>query len=337
MAKTGKISIPNVVLSNKKITRTATLLFGLLKFHQYDKPKLTISRAELAADLGGVSLATISKAIKGLETEGYIKVYREYKKRNIYQVRKIISTTWVQVPLSLLSSAGTATEKLTVGYVNELSKGQGVCYAWQSSMARMVGCSRTTAHRTLSGLETAGRMKVKHRGGGRKRGNYYVLINSIVLKHEAKKTVSKLYAKDKIYLKDFKELPTKVFSSRGLSSADEAFNRLRRHGVNRKVAESLVFEQNTPAENVHQAIDNALMLQAHKQHQLGALFCKHTWNLAGYIVGTLNTARREVKIVRPSKLYLKEKAGQNRRGWMPMDESVFKARQAAQIAALSSA
>ena len=334
MAKTGKISIPNVVLSNKKITRTATLLFGLLKFHQYDKPELTISRAELAADLGGVSLATISKAIKGLEAEGYIKVYREYKKQNIYQVRKIISTTWIQVPMALLSSAGTATEKLTVGYVNELSKRQGVCYAWQSSMAQMVGCSRTTAHRTLSGLETAGRMKVQHRGGGRKRGNYYVLINSIVLKHEAKKTVSKLYAKDKKYLKDFKEPPIKVFSSGDLSSADEAYNRLRRHGVNRKVAESLVFEQQTPAESVNRAIDNALVREAHEKHRLGQLFCKKTWNLAGYIVGTLNTARREVKIVRPSKLYLREKAGLNKRGWAPMAETEFQRRRDQQVAAL---
>jgi len=91
------------------------------------------------------------------------------------------------------------------------------------------------------------------------------------------------------------ELPVKKESSqKGLSEEQqEGLELLLRFGVDAKVAHSLILRNHTPVDSICEVIKNGLA----RQHESGSL-----WKLEpGYIVAALNAARREGKLIGPTR------------------------------------
>jgi hypothetical protein len=109
------------------------------------------------------------------------------------------------------------------------------------------------------------------------------------------------------------------------SPQEQAVQKLIRHGVHQAVAAAIVFDQHHPPESVDQAIDNAVIRQAeYRQKGLDRL---KPFNRAAYIVGSLNQARREAHVVKPSVLLAKAKAlHEQRKAFKPMSDNDFEER-----------
>lgn len=71
---------------------------------------------------------------------------------------------------------------------------------------------------------------------------------------------------------------------------------LVRRGVDEKVAQSIVYNQNTPLESIEEVIKNGLAKEIEAKRTGGRFRIE-----AGYIVAALNGARKEGKIVGPTK------------------------------------
>lgn len=98
----------------------------------------------------------------------------------------------------------------------------------------------------------------------------------------------------------------KDFSQTKLSSADarvRGFQLLLRQNVNQKVAQSIFYDKHTPLESIEETIKNGLARQKYEQ---GFIL------RPGYIVAALNGARKEDKVVTPTKKSKKLKQEINR-------------------------
>jgi hypothetical protein len=78
----------------------------------------------------------------------------------------------------------------------------------------------------------------------------------------------------------------------GATVQDQAYHLLLRYGVDHKVAQSIVYEQQTPPESIQEAVTNGL---AKHKYESGFVITP------GYIVAALNGARKEGKVVSPTK------------------------------------
>ncbi len=75
-----------------------------------------------------------------------------------------------------------------------------------------------------------------------------------------------------------------------------ALTLLLRYGVDHKVANRIVLDQQTPLESIEETIKNGLAKENHARENRGKFVLE-----PGYIVKTLNTARKEGKVVGPTK------------------------------------
>ena len=288
------VAVPDSVLRDPHLSFPAKLLFGVLRYRQYDKTHCWPSIEGLAKQLGGVSRGTVCRAIRQLEKAGYITIERRHRRSNLYAVRNIQDRTFLRIRLDLVGSPGvSAIDKLLIASLEYKSHNDdGHAYPHQERLARELGCTRSTIFRALVRLEAENKIQVKHRGGGRKRGNFYRLV----LERGPEKTVSKRGAKHK-YLKELKETAaTADFSQRTLSPRDQAYSELLRLQVHPKVAHSIIFEQRHPPQAVFDAIDNAIFAEP-VRHAQGKAF-----RIPNYIIGSLNRARREGHVLTASPL-----------------------------------
>lgn len=102
---------------------------------------------------------------------------------------------------------------------------------------------------------------------------------------------------DKDKSTDEKTDKPKIFQKEDLSSKDSrhsAFSLLLRYGVDSTVANSIVFDQNTPPASIIEVVKNGLA----KEVSTGGEFTIGP----GYIVKALNQARSEGKVVGPTKI-----------------------------------
>ncbi len=153
-----------------------------------------------------------------------------------------------------------------------------------------------------------------------------------------RKSQTILAEKDKLYNRDNTQTTTEIknFSQKGLSSRrpdqeqERAYRLLLRYGVDRKVATAIVFEQLTPPESIEEAVKNGLVKE---KYEKGFIL------KPGYIVEALNTARRESKVIGPTKKskalkrVLSEK--QKNRGSPPISQTEFEKRKKKQLAAIA--
>lgn len=104
---------------------------------------------------------------------------------------------------------------------------------------------------------------------------------------------------------------------------------LRRYGVDREVARSIVYDQNTPVASIEETIKNGLA----KEEKSDGKFVLE----AGYIVKALNTARSEGKLVGPTKSskQLTARLAAAKTIHTPLEQKEFEKRKRRNMAALS--
>ncbi len=288
------VAVPDSVLRDPHLSFPAKLLFGVLRYRQYDKNHCWPGIEGLAKQLGGISRGTACRAIGQLERAGFITVTRRHRRSNLYTVRNIQDRTFLRIRLDLVASPGvSAIDKLLIASLEYKSHNDdGHAYPHQERLARELGCTRSTIFRALVRLEAENKIQVKHRGGGRKRGNFYRLV----LERGPEKTVSKRSAKDKYFEESKRTVQRRDFSQRALSSKDRAYRELLRQRIHPKVAHSIIFEQRHPPQAVFDAIDNAIFAEP-MRHAQGKAF-----RIPNYIIGSLNQARREGHVLTASPL-----------------------------------
>lgn len=305
------LAIPGSVLSDSRITPAAKLVFGLLRYRQYDKGSCWPGIESISRDLA-LSRSAVSRTIGQLEKIGYISVERLHKRSNSYTVSTIRDDRFLRIRLDLAALPGlSAMDKLILSMLDYLSSNDsGRAWIHQQTLADRLGCNRSTIHRALSRLEKLEHIQIDHRGGGRKRGNLYRISPAFlnrIMQHGPEKTVAKRGAKDKD-LKEIKRTPPKSqdISKGNLSSGTKtrAYCALLRQRVNKKTAQRIIFEHCHPPESVHHAIENALNLEP-VRHAQGKPF-----SIPAYIVGSLNQARGEAHEIGLNRLAIENRQRQ---------------------------
>ena len=299
------LSIPDSILKNPKLSATSKLLYGVLRYHQYDKTCCWPSIPTLCKVMGGTSRAAVSRAVKQLKTAGLVAVAKGYSRSNRYTVKVVRDRTFLRVRLDIvrLPSLLPIDKLLTASIKYKSNNADSYAYPFQDRLAAELGCSLSTICRALARLEAAKNIEVDHRGGGRKRGNYYRITDGfyrLVLTHDQRESTSKRGAKHKPL--EFKRtIETQKLPFKDLSETftqDQAYSLLLRFGVHRKVAWPIVYDQKTPPESVRNAVQNALSRKAWLK--LTDPFRANHFKTAGYIIASLNKARSETHLVRPS-------------------------------------
>ncbi len=335
------ISIPGSILCRIDLSATDKLVYGLLRFHQYGGDECWPGQSHLAESIG-CSVRAIGASVKRLEAAGLVTIQRRFKRSNAYQVQLVQDPTYLRVPDSILAAPDVpALHKLIMAGLGFKAANEDR-HAWphQETLARELGCSRSSIVRALKELEAAGKIQVKHRGGGRARGNLYRLKDgfySATVEHGRPETVPKVPNRKINNSEDSKRTePRRQISPGGLSpscrpvesppSAEErACRRLVAHGVHPTVADAILFRQHHPPDSVEQAIDNAILRQA--VHRAKGLHRLKPFSLAAYIVGSLNRARQEAHVVKPSTLLEQARARhEQRQAWTPLPADDFEER-----------
>jgi len=332
------VSVPASVKASPKLSATAKLLYGVLRFYQYGNDNCWPTTATLAHALG-VCRDSISRAIRQLEDVGLLQVERRFKRSSIYIVKPVMDEQFSRIPANLLAVPGmSATEKLLIASLTFKSNNESE-QAWphQATLAAELGCSRSTVLRSLEKLENEHRIQVRHRGGGRARGNFYRVngdFNCLNLQHGEAKSVAKADTKHKnpIDSKNKTGFTESNFGTLSDDRQDKAYRLLMRHGVHREVAYSLVYEQRHPPGSIVNAVANAITRQA--SFARIDPFRAEVFKVGGYIVASLNGARRENHTVKKSNRTGKVQADKK---WQPLTEAVFTARRRKMKAALFAA
>lgn len=343
------ISIPASVLSRKDLLPIDALLYGRLRFHQASKAECWPSLSHLAAGLH-CDVRTIVASIKRLAAAELVEVL-QIEGRTAYRVRIVKEARYLRVTDAVLRRAGLSPlAKLVLAMIAFGIQGNEDRHAFarQDTMAAWLGCSRRSIIRAVESLTAAGLIEARRRGP---RSNQYALtpqgeaaIVAKVAQQAGKRcdTFAPPYKKaENESFKELKETPPRSLPSAGLSGCrltgntprtkpastphEQAEERLKRVGVHPKVAAALVHVQHHPPASIEQAIDNALLSQAsHRQKGLDRL---KPFSVAAYVVGTLNQARREAHLVKPSSILAKAKAlHDQRKAWKPMTDSDFEER-----------
>jgi DNA-binding Lrp family transcriptional regulator len=339
------IAIPATVLLRKDLTATDKIIYGLLRFYQHGNDCCWPGLKELA-EAAGCSVRAVSSSIGRLEADALITVERAYRQNNVYVVKMIADATYLRVPVEILRTEGlSALGKLIAAALVYKAAGKGRAWPHQETLAAELGCSRRSVIRAIEELETSGKLEVHHGGGGRKRGNEYrptaAFYRAILARGTADRVTKVRPLRKQTEPEDLKRTgAVENVSSACLSGCrriespgtpeDRAFGRLVEHGVHRTIAESLVYDQHHPAASVEQAIDNALVRQAVHRQKGDDRF--RAFKLAAYVVGSLNQARREASLIKPSRLFVQAKARHDRaelhrrEAWRPLSESEFEQR-----------
>jgi len=340
------ISLPSSILKNQSLTQIAKAVYGALRYYQLDKGKC-YPKAETIAKLLGCGQRSVNTALRQLRNAGLVTSQRRFKNSNIYHVKIVRDAEYLRIPSNILSIIGlTMIEKLLIASLMYKENGQDdqkrQSWAFQNTLANELGASRWSIIRALERLEKAKNIDVKHRGGGRSRGNIYRMhdqFNCAILLHGSEINCSKT-AQQKI--NNHKELKRTYpkrenFSLKGLSQEktgqETAYELLTRHGINKKVAESIVFEQKHTPESIENAVTNAKARQA--IHKIADKDELKPFKLAAYIIGTLNTARREAHEVGQAKAVAEIRRRVDAiRNPKILDANAFEARRRAMIAQL---
>ncbi len=222
-------------------------------------------------------------------------------------------------------------EKLLYGEITALCNEKGYCWASNKYFAKLYGKHVDTITRWLKNLvELEYIRSIIDRDAGNSRRLYLsakvqiaTCKNAGSLPAPMRVAASKNAVqnnKDNNKLKN-KDNNSKDFSPGKLSKTNaesRGYSLLIQVGVAAKVAKAIVFEQQTPLESIEEAIKNGL---AKGKYQTGFVL------EPGYIVAALNGARKEGKVVGPTKKSnkLKNQIEQKKKlaNRQPMNETEF--------------
>lgn len=343
------ISVPESILSRTDLSATDKGVYGLLRFCQYDKGECWPSHRRLATVLD-CDVRTISASIERLAAAGLVEV-RQVEGRLLYHVNLVKDDRYLRVTEAVLRLPRLSVlAKLVLAMIAFGTQGNGDrhAFAGQDTMAARLGCSRRSILRAIASLQDAGLIEVRRRGP---RSNQYTLTPqgeaAIVAQQAGKRCDNFAQPYREAENESSKELKRtgadQEIPSAGLSGSrpvaslpdpqERAVQRLTGHGVHQTVAAAIVYEQHHPPDSIDQAIDNALLRQA--QHRQSGSDRLKPFRLAAYIVGSLNQARREAHVVKPSQLFARAKALHRRRQpWAPLPAGDFEERRRRCIAQL---
>lgn len=202
-----------------------------------------------------------------------------------------------------------AGAKLLYGEITALCNEQGYCWASNKYFADLYNKENKTISRWIAHLIDGGYIQSKI---DKSKGNQRHLYLSTKMSIPMDKNVHTLPPKksrpmDKKRTHNSKDNNTenitdnkKEISQRDLSSGGTgkhaAVTLLRRYGIEIEVARAIVYDQHTPTDVIRQVIINGLAKEAESRRTDGKFVLE-----AGYIVAALNQARREGKIVGPTK------------------------------------
>jgi len=179
--------------------------------------------------------------------------------------------------------------KLLYGEITALCSEKGYCWASNSYFAKLYGKDIRTISRWIALLIKAKYIKavIDKRKGNKRRLYLWTKMSIALDKNVLHNTTDNTTTKKKD-----KDFPSKRLSK--ADAQDQAYRLLTqpRLGVKPKVAHSIVYEQHVPLESIEETIKNGL---AREKYEEGFVL------QPGYIVAALNGARREGKVIGPTK------------------------------------
>jgi DNA-binding transcriptional regulator YhcF (GntR family) len=259
---------------------------------------------------------TAGRAVDEAEQAGYLEVDRNGKchSYHVCECVKGLAKTWVNPALVRDDGFGVLQAVL----LSELKFRQGDNEAtWPKirELAGVLGVSYCSIERAAFWLAALGYIQIRHRLWRRSSKNEYALTclgKEATGVSEPKRALSKSNillqtSMEGDYFKANSVRNDRLRAGFGLSfspePAPEVYRLLRFIGIADSVARPMAFEQRYPLADVKQAIVNAIIRRddyCRRMRRLGLPTPR--FNLAGYIVATLNGARSECHGVRPSKL-----------------------------------
>jgi hypothetical protein len=339
------IALPGIILAWAGLLPIDKIVFGLFRWHQNGKDYCWPD-PERWAELLGCDLRTIRASVARLTEAGCLRT-DIIDGRRVYSVLQAKDRFYLRVPVAvLLRHDLNPAERLGLALVAFNCQGSEDRHGWASheKMSEWLGMGRRSVVRMMGKLKDAGLIAVRRRGP---RSNQYALTPAgevAIMAQQGGKRCANFARPSKEENKTSREAKEKAVlqtvSLIGLSGCrpveapespeHRVFQRLLDHGVHRTVAASIVYHQRHGPASIDQAIDNALLRQAeHRQRGLDRL---KPFNLAGYIVASLNGARREAGIVKPSRLFIAARARYERAKairsspFVPLPEAVFEER-----------
>jgi len=191
----------------------------------------------------------------------------------------------------------TLQEKVFLAEIDSLNRGAG-CYASNSYFAKFFGLSKKRVSFIINSLCQKERVKseIDTKAGNRRKLWVCPQKQGDPIPENGDTPIPENGEQDNTDNKgENKEDNNNDFSLRKLSKAeaqDRAHYLLIRFGVKPKVAHSIVYEQHIPPRSIEETIQNGLTKE---KYEKGFVM------QAGYIVATLNGARKEGKVVGPTK------------------------------------
>lgn len=221
--------------------------------------------------------------------------------------------------------------KLLYGEITALCNEKGYCWARNSYFVGLYEKSARTISRWISQLIKAGYIRADgNQKGGNNRKLYLVTEMSIPIDKNVYIPPDKNVHQNNtdIILQDNKIKVLSIDLSKA-GAQERGFRLLRQFGVGEKVARRLVYEQHTPLKSIEEAIKNGLAKQQSEERFVLQ---------PGYIVAALNGAKREVKLVEPTKqskaLKRRIERMKQRKNEPPIGKREFEKRRQQQIEAL---
>ncbi len=293
----------------------------------------------------GVDRGTIRGWIRELQLKGLIRVRREWACCCYYLNPKYKRGGFIPLLAETMKRRDVGwTYKLLLCLLSYQQGENDCCWAKQKSLAEDLGCSVRTIQRELARMKARGEVQIRLRGRNRKHGNKYALTCGALLggrvfgasSHTTKSPPLYKNWKAKIGLKAFRpKFLSGDLSERSLSDGfgmDAVFFELVNVPMHDKVARSLAFIDKHPLESAVNAITNARIKCADVFKRAdNAGLPRPKFNVAGYVVNSLNGARREGKTVGTTKLVRDTETRSRvikiikarRQKWKPPSDEVF--------------
>jgi len=227
----------------------------------------------------------------------------------------------------------TLQEKVFLAEIDSLDKGQG-CYASNAYFAKFFGLSKKRVSFIINSLCQKKHIKseIDTKAGNKRRLKLYPQKQGDPIPENRDTPIPQTGEKDNNTIEGIED--NRDFSPGDLSETnakDEVYRLLLHYGVNQKVAKSIVFEKKTPPESIREAVKNGL---SKAKYEKGFVL------KPGYIIAALNAARKEGKMVKPtknSKALKRELNCLNRhKNHVPLSQDEFGRRQRQEIAKIKS-
>lgn len=285
------------ILRIKGLSVSAKRIYSLISYCQGADPGVSLATSWIASRLA-ISRQAVSRAIGQLTARKLIRTQHRPRQSSIFSVRALSPKNFFLVFYYALNSGQSESAMLILNYLKFRQGDNGAAWPHVATIAADLGFSKSTVLRSLADLDRGGLIKIRRAHGGLKQGNRYQITPagfSFVTDCGARSEsgVSNRYSNNNTS----KEL--KAENTREPSASQDYHKKiqiLRRYGIAWPVAKSLAGDHSL--DDLQNAILNAVA-QCQRRRTNDPRLARHI-KIAGYIIATLNTARREGHTVQPN-------------------------------------